>query len=170
MSASSASGGSGAARLWRRPPRRAPRGFSLIEVIVALVLIAGFGAALFTWAGQTLQTVTRAVQAVQRAELERNVTELAASLNPGLRPSGQWQTATHLYRWTSQAVLGPSDQVRTFAGVAPFQVALYRVHFTVTDLAEPGSVLSAERQVAGWRQVRPRNDMPFGIGSSGAKP
>jgi len=31
------------------------QGLSLIEVIVALVVISGFGAALFVWAGQTLQ-------------------------------------------------------------------------------------------------------------------
>lgn len=156
----------------RRPraPRRASHGLSLIEVIVALVIISGFGAALFVWAGQTLQTVTRAVQAEQRIELERNVTELAASLNPGVRPSGQWRTATHLYRWTSRAVLGPTNQLRTFSGVGPFQVGLYRMQFTVSDLADRDAVLTTERSVAGWREVRPRNDMPFGIGSSRVGP
>ena len=147
-----------------RPVRRAARGFSLIEVIVALVVISGFGAALFVWAGQTQQSAARAVQAPQRVELEHNVTELAAGINPGTHPSGEWRSATHLYRWTSEPLRGPLDQVRTFAGVGPYQVALYRLRFAVTAADDPTAVLHLEREVAGYRQVRPRSNAPPGLG------
>jgi len=150
--------------------RRVRRGFSLIEVIVALVVVSGFGAALFVWAGQTLQTAARAVQAQQRVELEHNVTELAAGINPGTSPSGEWRSATHLYRWTAEPLRGPLDQVRTFAGVGPYQVALYRVRFTVTPTDEPTAVLRLEREVAGYRQVRPRSNAPPGLRLPEANP
>lgn len=143
--------------------RSRPRGLSLLEVIVALVVISGFGAALFVWAGQTLQTASRAALVQQEAELERNVTEIAYSLNPALRPSGELLTPTHRYQWRAVVTQGPSDQVRLMFGISPWQVALFNVRFTVTDLAAPESPLISERTVAGYRQVRPRNTGPPGF-------
>lgn len=151
-----------------RPPRSlrgpgCPRGLSLIEVIVALVVISGFGAALFVWAGQTLQMATRAARVQQQAELERNITELAFSLNPAERPIGELLTLTHRYQWRATATRGPSDQTRHPTGISPYQVALYSVRFTVTDLAAPDVPLVSERVVAGYRLVRPRQSGPPGF-------
>jgi prepilin-type N-terminal cleavage/methylation domain-containing protein len=135
--------------------KQAPRGLSLIEVIVALVVISGFGAALFVWAGQTLQVATRAAVVQRQAEVARNVTELAFALNPIERPTGEQITPTHRYQWTATATQGPADQRQLLFGLGPYQAALYRVRFTVTELgsAEPPGV--SERLVAGYRQVRP---------------
>jgi len=152
--ASSSRGGRGA---------RAVRGISLIEVIVALVVISGFGSALFVWAGQTLQTASRAAQLQQQVELERNVTELAASLNPALRPSGELRTTTHRYAWTSTPSKGPADQLRAFYGVSPWQVGVWSVRFTVTDLSGTEAARVSERQVAGYVAVRPRSAGPPGF-------
>lgn len=147
---------------------RSSRGLSLIEVIVALVVISGFGAALFVWAGQTLQMASRAALVQQQAEVERNVTEIAFSLNPAARPSGDLFTATHRYGWRATAIRGPSDQARHPTGIGPYQVGLYNVRFSVTDLAEPDVSLTSERIVAGYSQVRPRQTGPPGF--SPAKP
>lgn len=130
------------------------RGLSLIEVIVALVVISGFGAALFVWAGQTLQMVSRAAALQQQTELERNITELASSLNPAERPSGEVRSATHRYQWRTNVSRGPTDQTRHPIGISPYEVALYSVRFTVTDLAAPATPLLSDRVVAGYRQVR----------------
>ncbi len=147
---------------------RRSRGLSLIEVIVALVVISGFGAALFVWAGQTLQMASRAALVQQQAEIERNITEIAFSLNPVERPTGDLATATHRYEWRATATQGPSDQARHLAGVGPYQVALYNLRFRVTDLAAPDAQLVSERIVAGYAQVRPRQSGPPGFNS--AKP
>lgn len=151
-----------------RRARARSRGLSLIEVIVALVVISGFGAALFVWAGQTLQMASRAAQVQQQAELERNITEIAFSLNPGVRPGGELTTATHRYQWRATATRGPTDQARHPTGISPYQVAMYSVRFTVTDLAAPDEPLVSERLVAGYRQVRPRQSGPPGF--SAVKP
>jgi len=143
---------------------------ALIEVIVALVVISGFGAALFVWAGQTLQMASRAAQVQQRAELERNVTELAFSLNPMERPIGELLTATHRYQWRATATQGPSDAARHPVGISPYQVALYNVRFAVTDLAAPDRPLVSERVVAGFRQVRPRQSGPPGFSDAAPVP
>ena len=137
-------------------------------MIVALVVISGFGAALFVWAGQTLQMASRAALVQQQAELERNITEIAFSLNPGVRASGELLTATHRYQWRAAATRGPSDQTRHPTGIGPYQVAMYNVRFTVTDLAAPDPPLVSERTVAGYLQARPRQSGPPGF--SAVKP
>lgn len=150
--------------------RRHSRGLSLIEVIVALVVISGFGAALFVWAGQTLQMASRAALVQQQAELERNITELAFSLNPVERPTGELITATHRYAWRATATQGPSDQTRHPTGIGPYQVALYSVRFNVTDLESPDAPLLSERIVAGYAQVRPRQSGPPGFSAAKTAP
>jgi len=134
---------------------RGQRGLSLLEVLVALVILTGFGAALFTWAGQTLQSANRAVAMQLETDLANNVTELATSLNPALRPEGKLETASHRYRWRSTLLRGPVDQVRYPAGDSPFQVMLYSVQITVTDLADGNEAFVGERIVAGHRLARP---------------
>ena len=143
--------------------QRGLRGLSLLEVIVALVIISAFGAALFVWAGQTLQTASRAARLQQEAELERNVTEIAYSLNPALRPSGELLTPTHRYQWQAQVERSLSDQPRAMYGISPWQVGLYRVRFTITDLSAPAEPQVSERRVAGYRQVRTRQTGPPGF-------
>ena len=153
-----------------RLSRGSAQGLSLIEVIVALVVISSFGATLFVWAGQTLQIASRAAIVQQQAELERNVTELAFSLNPSERPSGDMLTATHRYLWLALPVRGPVDQTRHPAGIGPYEVALYNVRFSVTDLAAPEPPLVSERWVAGFRLIRPRLSGPPGFSAAPAAP
>ena len=154
--------------------RQPSRGFSLIEVIVALVVISSFGAALFVWAGQTLQTASRGAQVQQQAEVERNITELAFALNPVLQPSGEWMTPTYRYRWSAVPSVGPADQVRLIGSVSPWQVVLYKVQFTVaeidTDRATADAPWVSERLVAGYRGVRPRLSGPPGFSAPKAAP
>lgn len=142
---------------------RLQRGLSLIEVVVALVVISGFGAALFVWAGQTLQTASRAAQVQQEVEVERNVTELAASLNPADRPSGEWVTPTHRYRWQTVAERSSSDQARHPMGLGPYRITLYDVRFSVEDMEARGEPLVTHRDVAGYLQVRAKSKGPPGF-------
>jgi prepilin-type N-terminal cleavage/methylation domain-containing protein len=146
----------------------AQRGLSLIEVIVALVVISGFGAALFVWAGQTLQTATRAATLQSEVELERNITELASSLNPSDSDSGELRTPSHVYRWQASVAREPADQLRQPLGQGMYQIAAYTVRFTVTALDETRTSLVSERVVAGYKQVRQRQGGPPGVGDIGA--
>jgi prepilin-type N-terminal cleavage/methylation domain-containing protein len=156
----------------RRDPlgRSRERGLSLIEVIVALVVISGYGAALFVWAGQTLQTATKAASVQQDAEIERNITELAYSVNPSHAPGGELSTQTHRYRWQATAERGPANQLRQPAGLGMYEVTLYRLRFFVTDPKGTQAPLISERIVAGYKQVRERQGGPPGFGDAGPSP
>ncbi len=142
---------------------RQQRGLSLIEVVVALVVISGFGAALFVWAGQTLQTASRAAQVQQDVETERNVTELAASLNPAERPSGEWITATQRYRWQIASERSSSDQARHPTGLGPYRISLFDMRFSVDELGSRSEPLVTHRDVTGYRQVRAKSNGPPGF-------
>lgn len=143
--------------------RHTQAGLSLLEVIVALVVLSSFGAALFIWAGQTLQTAGRA-QLIQRdTELERNITEHAASLNPAAREQGQLETPMLRYSWKATLVKGPVEHVRHPQGLSPYQVSLYVVDYKVTELATGRLLKSSRRELAGFTQVRPRSAGPPGF-------
>lgn len=144
---------------------RLQRGISLIEVIVALVVISGFGAALFVWAGQTLQTASRAQEVLREVELENNITEFANSLNPAQREQGRLDLGNHVYEWSAKVLREPVDHVRHPQGISPYQVGLYTVRIKVSDRDGAKLLASADRTVAGYKQVRVRPSGPPGFSS-----
>lgn len=144
-----------------RAVRRAG-GVALLEVVVALVVLAGFGAALFSWSAQTSRAAAQAVEAQRQLELRHNIDELAASLNPSLRPTGRLATATHVFEWTSTVSQGPADQLRRFGGTSPYEVALYVVEIRASSDRPGEPVVSERRTVAGFKQVRPLTGGLFG--------
>ncbi|MGM9484155.1 type II secretion system protein [Roseateles sp. NT4] len=141
------------------------RGIALLEVIVALVIVATFGGALFSWAAQTYRTANRAVELLDEAEIERNLIELSQAINPVLQPQGKLQTELYVYDWQSQPVRPLVDQVRHPMGLSPYQVAIYKVNLRVLRRADQAQVLQRELQVAGYRAARARPSGIFGTNS-----
>ena len=69
--------------------RSAARGFSLLEVIAAMVIFSAGATVLFSWIGQTA-TRLRTVGSEQRQLFgQLAALEFARTLNPMLRPSGE---------------------------------------------------------------------------------
>ncbi|WP_269631611.1 type II secretion system protein [Pelomonas sp. BJYL3] len=139
------------------------RGISLIEVIVALVVISGFGAALFVWAGQTLKTASRAMAVLDEIALESNITEFAVSLNPAVAGQGRMDLGSQVYEWSSKLERDPADHVRHPAGISPYQVSVYAVKVRVLDKQSGRLLGQGERRVAGYKQVRVRPSGPPGF-------
>jgi hypothetical protein len=138
------------------------RGIALLEVIVALVIVATFGAALFAWAGQTYRAANRAIDLLDEAEIERNLLELSQAINPARVPEGKLQTALHIYEWRSEPLRPAVDHIRHPMGLSPYQVALYKVSLRALRRADQSILLQREVQVAGHRQVRVQPSGPFG--------
>lgn len=145
--------------------RRQQAGVSLLEVIVALVIVASFGAALFSWAGQTYKTASRAVEISEEVELERNLIELAQSINPASRADGKLETETHIYEWHATMLRPLANHAKHPAGISPYQVALYRMSIRVSVRASGTVVLERERQIAGFVGGGRRASLPGMMGS-----
>ncbi|MBV8033812.1 hypothetical protein [Roseateles sp.] len=120
---------------------RAARGFGLLEALVALVLLAGTGAALFAWIGQNTRDASRLEEARARAALRLQALALLESVNPQVDPQGERAIAGLQLRWTSEQTELRRPSVPTQA-MEPlrWKVALYRVKAHARQVATGASV------------------------------
>ena len=95
------------------------RGFTLLEAIVALILIASTGMALLNWINTNLMTLHRVQQVQQRHEAIRNALAFMDTINPLEKPQGDETVGIYTFRWETQAVEQPKD------GTGLYQIGLY---------------------------------------------
>ena len=132
--------------------RRAQRGFSLLEAIVALTILATVGMALFAAMSQSTQMVARAEDTRLADSAVRNAAAWMASVNPAETPQGEQQLGDVTLRWSSELVEPMHDSLTGSMQLGLYQVGLYSVRL---ELSRDGSPLADEtiRRV-GYRQVR----------------
>lgn len=140
-----------------RPDRGRTRGFTLLEAIVALAILAAAGLALFAAMSQSLQMVQRAQRAREADAALRNALAWSEEINPMVKPRGEQPLGDWNLRWSSEPVEPPRDGATGFLQPGLYQVGLYRLHL---ELWRDGSL---QREVvfnrAGYRQVRQRTQL-----------
>lgn len=140
------------------------RGFGLLEAIVALVILASAGLALFAWIGQNLTDVRRTEDAQARAALQLTALALAANVNPFAEPAGERRVAKVVVRWTS-TLIEPLRYSLPFAGGGSprWQVGLYKLDVVGVDESS-GTRVQFELERTGLNEIevapRRREDMP----------
>ncbi len=122
------------------------RGFTLLEAIVALILIASTGIALLNWINTNLMTLHRVQQVQQRHEATRNALAFMETINPLEKPQGEETVGIYTFRWEAQAVELPKD------GKGLYQIGLYDTEIEVS-LDDELLARFTLRQV-GFKQVR----------------
>lgn len=131
--------------------RRLSAGFTLLEVVVALVILASAGLVLFSWISQNLATASRLKDAQVRAQLHTEGVAWLATLNPAAEPEGELEQGGLRLQWRSTLVepMRPED---TYGGnLTPrWLLGLYRVQASITRL-DTGLVAQWQQQVAGWK-------------------
>lgn len=133
-------------------PERA-RGFSLLEAIVALAILAATGIALFAAMSQSLQMVQRAESARQADGALRNAVAWIEQVNPMAQPQGEQPLGGDwVLRWDSRLVEPETDGETGYLEPGLYRLGLYDMTLT---LVRDGTV---EREVhvrrAGYEQVR----------------
>lgn len=110
------------------------RGFGLLEAIVALVILASSGLALFAWIGQNLADVRRTEDVQARAALQLTALAMVGDVNPFVQPRGERRVGAVVVRWTSELV-EPLRYSLPFAGAQGprWEVGLYRLDVVGTD-------------------------------------
>lgn len=141
------------------------RGFGLLEAIVALVILASSGLALFAWIGQNLTDVSRIEDVQARAALQLNALALVTNVNPYAEPKGERRVGGMLVRWSSELVEPLRYSLPFAGGHSPrWQVGLYRLDVVATE--EPkGARVEFSVEQAGLNalfggEIRPRGDPP----------
>lgn len=152
-----------------RSGRRACRdlsaaGFTLLEAIVALVLIGATLVPLFGLLSRNLDSIRRIGESNLRNEVTLNVLALVQNVNPMEVPAGQQQLGPYQIRWSATPLTGAVDGVGYPAGQSLFQLAMYNTRIEVRREAvkQPGVTRQDPMETwffidlrqLGWKQVR----------------
>jgi prepilin-type N-terminal cleavage/methylation domain-containing protein len=136
-------------------------GFSLLEVLAAIVIFSLGAAVLFSWIGQTATRLRTVSTEQQQLFAQLNAIEFARGLNPMQEPNGELALGNSRVVWRATAV-GEESPVRTLTGSAGWYVVrLYEVKLSI----EQDKLGTSQQQLylAGWRQVKKRQkELPFG--------
>lgn len=128
------------------------RGFSLLEAIVALAILASAGLAMFAALGQSVQMVVRAEHAREADVALRNALAWMEQVNPMQAPQGEQELGGWLLRWSADPLEPARDGATGYLQPGLYEVGLYRVRM---ELWRDGGIqLEAELNRLGYRQVR----------------
>jgi general secretion pathway protein I len=137
--------------------RRAHAGFSLLEAVVAMVLISSAGLALFGWINGNIMALTRVHDANERSEATTNVLEYMHRVNPMLVPEGRAQLGTYSIEWRSKPIIGATEGIAYPRGRSLFQLALYSTAVSVRTV-EGASWFDLQLKQVGYKKVRSSPD------------
>jgi general secretion pathway protein I len=147
----------------RRPHlrRRPPAGFSLLEVIAALVILSIGAAAAFTWLTQSVATLAR-LRTEERAQLARlEVLDYLRAINPAARPEGAVQMADFSFSWTSRPLREAVSALNALRAPGIHEVSLFEVSAHVSlSTKQPEAGFDITLPVAGFRQTGKAQEGP----------
>ena len=132
---------------------RRARGFTLLEAIVALAILAAAGMALFAAMSQSLQMVQRAEAARDADAALRNAVAWMEQINPMEQPSGEQAIGGGgSLHWRSDLVEPPRDGETGYLQPGLYQLGLYDM--TLTLVSDDEVRHEARLRRAGYVQVR----------------
>ena len=132
--------------------RQGMRGFSLLEAIVALAILATAGLALFASMSQSVQMVSRAERAREADSAVRNAVAWIETVNPMQTPQGEQELGDVTLRWSAQLVEPERDAMTGYLQPGLYRLGLYDVHMELLRDGEPLTEAVVRR--VGYRQVR----------------
>ena len=138
---------------------RKQHGFTLIEAIVALVLIATTGMALFSWINSNIITLNRVREINAENAATLNAVEYMHNINPMTSPEGQTNLGSYRLSWKAEATTDPRDGASYPFGISLYQLGMYQTKITVQKIDGQFWFAFTLQQV-GYKKVR-KILMPF---------
>jgi general secretion pathway protein I len=133
-------------------PRHRQGGFTLLEAVVAIALVAATALPLYAFFSRSVDGIYRAAEANRESQAGLTTISFLAGLNPMERPSGEEGIGALRLRWTSREVVPATDSIGYPRGIGLFSVALYEV---TGEILEAGRVRSTVTiRLVGHRQAR----------------
>ncbi|OIR06764.1 hypothetical protein GALL_110120 [mine drainage metagenome] len=128
-------------------------GFTLLEAIVAMVLISSAGMALFSWINGNIMTLTRIHDVNARSEATANILEYMDRVNPMLTPEGEAPLGAYMIAWRSRPTTNITEGVNYPRGQSLYQLALYSTAVSVKTAAGR-TWFDLKLQQVGYKRVR----------------
>lgn len=129
------------------PPGR-QTGFTLLEAIVALAIMATTLLALYAWLGSNAIAIARA-QAVNDGLIDaRTALEVIESINPMQELEGSRDVGEMTVRWQAEPITDRRTGITQSGSAAPFDFTLYQLHVETLRAGQVTHNFSLRK--AGW--------------------
>lgn len=135
-----------------RRPVPDDQGFTLLEALVSMLLIATVGMVSFDWINSSLENMERIEAHHQRQQAIRNALAFMETVNPAENPSAEIKMGTYTVQWNSQSVEPTKDGAGYPFGVSLYRIGLYDMHVKVNINDKEIAQFDVRR--AGYRQER----------------
>lgn len=135
------------------PGGRNQRGFTLIEAIVALVLISTTGMALFSLINSNIITLNRVKEINAENAATLNVVEYMNNINPMKSPEGNADLGSCRLSWKAEPVSDIRDGAGYPSGIGGYQLAMYLTKITVQK-RDGQNWFALNLQQVGYKKVR----------------
>jgi len=109
-------------------------GFSLLEAIVALVLLSTSGMALFSWINNNLSGLNHALEIVQKSQYRKNALALMQQINPALEQKGQTNLGDFTVIWQAVPITPMKHELTLSGAQGPYLLGLFETKITVSRL------------------------------------
>lgn len=134
------------------------RGFTLIEAIVAMVLVATTGIALFGWINSNIITLNRVQEANAQSAATASVLDYMNAINPMLKPDGETNLGAYRIQWRATPSTEPRDGAGYPYGISQFQLALYDTRVQIFR-ANGQPWFDINLQQVGYKKVRSMKEL-----------
>lgn len=128
------------------------RGFTLLEALVSMLLIATAGMASFDWINSSLENMERIEAHHQRQQAVRNVLAFMESVNPAENPSAEIKMGPYTVQWDSRPAEPTKEGAGYPLGLSLYRVGLYDMHVKVNINDKKIAEFDVRR--TGYRQER----------------
>lgn len=142
--------------------RSASAGFTLLEAIVALTVMALALIPLITFIAQSSDQLMRAADANERSIVSQSVLALMDHINPMAEPEGVLPLDEEIsVSWRSEPIVPPNDGAIVGTLLPGFRVGFYGVNVSVTRGDRPW--FDFQMRKVGYQNMRGNSSNPFGL-------
>ena len=137
----------------RRPgPGIRPRGFTLLETMVAMVVLAGTAMALYALFNTNLVALARAHDVSRQMPAVRHAVEYLSSINPREEGAGAIEFDGVDVAWSARLLQPVRQSQSVTGGRGYFELGLYEVEFTMSERGRPMGTWRV--RIVGYEKVR----------------
>ncbi len=129
----------------------AERGFTLLEAIVAMVLIMLVGLTLYSWISTSVISLQHVRDTEMKVVSEDSALALLRTINPMQKPQGAIQVEGLRIRWNAQLLYPARSGAGYYRGISLYRIGLYQVHVEVHNIQ--GKAYSFETRMVGYKQI-----------------
>lgn len=149
-------------------PRAASAGFTLLEAIVALAVLALALIPLVTFIAQSSDSLMRAAEANDRSVVMQSALALMDPVNPLAEPEGELPLDERIsVAWRSDVIVAPPEGMLLGTPLTGYRIGFYGVTVSVSRDRAPW--FDFEMRKVGYENLRPQNS-PFGSNPLGSGP